>query len=123
MNSNIRIILVLIAIALLVSVATLAWSDDIKARMLARVPDINALKADGIVGEDKNGFLKLRKEAAGKQAIVNAENADRAIIYKKIAEQQGSTSTAVGQRRAIQIADRAKKGEWLQNADGNWYQK
>ena len=72
---------------------------------------------------DKNGFLKLRKSAAGKEAVVTAENADRAIIYKKIAEQQGTTPAAVGQRRAIQIAERAKKGEWLQNADGDWYQK
>lgn len=123
MNAHIRVIFSLIVIALLSLLATQAWSDDIKSRMLARVPEIDALKADGIVGEDKNGFLKLRKEAAGKQAVVSAENADRAVIYKKIAEQQGVSVDVVGQHRARQIAERAKKGEWLQGGDGNWYQK
>ena len=123
MNSHIRIILVLIVTALLASIATMAWADDVKERMLARVPEINALKADGTVGEDKNGFLKLRNAASGQQAIVSAENADRAFIYNKIAEQQGVSVDVVGQHRARQIAERAKAGEWLQGADGNWYQK
>jgi len=29
----------------------------------------------------------------------------------------------VGKHRAIQIADKARTGEWLQDADGKWYQK
>ena len=123
MNSKIRIIFFLVTAALLISAATLAGAGDIKDRMLERLPEIQALKTDGVIGEDKDGFLKFRKDAGDKQALVNAENADRGEVYKAIAAKQGVSVQVVGQRRALQIAERAKPGEWLQNADGKWYQK
>ncbi len=123
MNSKIRIVFILVTVALLISAATLAGAGDIKDRMLERLPEIQALKTDGVIGEDKDGFLKFRKDAGDKQALVNAENADRGEIYKAIAAKQGVSAQVVGQRRALQIAERANPGEWLQNADGKWYQK
>ena len=123
MNSKIRTVCLLVAVALLTSMATLTWAEGIKSRMLARLPKIQALKAEGVIGEDKNGFLQFRKAAADRQALINAENADRGEIYKAIAAQQGASAAVVGQRRALQIADRARPGEWLQKADGSWYQK
>lgn len=123
MNSKIRIVFFLVTVGLLISGATLAGAGDIKDRMLERLPEIQALKTDGVIGEDKDGFLKFRKDAGDKQALVNAENADRGEIYKAIAAKQGVSAQVVGQRRALQIAERANPGEWLQNADGNWYQK
>ena len=123
MKSKIRIIFSMVAVALLLSAATLACAGDIKSRMLERLPEIQALKTDGVVGEDKNGFLQFRKAAGDKNALISAENADRREIYKAIAAKQGVSAEVVGQRRALQIAERAKKGEWLQSADGNWYQK
>lgn len=122
MNSKIRTVFWMVVLALLAT-ATLAWADDIKSRMLARLPGIEALKENGVIGEDKNGFLQFRKDAGDKQALVNAENADRGEIYKAIAAKQGVSAEVVGQRRALQIAELAKPGEWLQNADGKWYQK
>ena len=123
MNSKFRTVSLMVAVALLASMATMTWADDIKARMLARLPQIEALKADGVIGEDKNGFLQFRKAAGDKQALINAENADRGEIYKAIAAKQGVSVEVVGQRRALQIAEVAKPGEWLQKADGTWYQK
>ena len=123
MNSKFQKVCLLVAVTLLASMATMTWADDIKSRMLARLPQIEALKADGVIGEDKNGFLQFRKEAGDKQALINAENADRGEIYKAIAAKQGVSVEVVGQRRALQIADVAKAGEWLQKADGTWYQK
>lgn len=113
----------LATVALLTFMTTMIWADDIKSRMLARLPEIEALKADGVIGEDKNGFLQFLKPAAEKQALVNSENADRAQVYKAIAAQQGATPEFVGKKRAQQIAEQAEPGEWLQNADGQWYQK
>ena len=123
MNSKFQKVCLLVAVTLLASMATMTWADDIKSRMLERLPQIEALKADGVIGEDKNGFLQFRKEAGDKQALINAENADRGEIYKAIAAKQGVSVEVVGQRRALQIADVAKAGEWLQKADGTWYQK
>ena len=59
MKFKIRIIFSMMAVALLISVAIPACAGDIKTRMLERLPEIQALKTDGVVGEDKNGFLLL----------------------------------------------------------------
>ncbi len=95
----------------------------IKARMKSRLPQIVQLKASGVIGETHQGFLAFvgdRKEA---QDLVAAENQDRKKVYQAIAKQQGTTAQVVGQRRALQIAKRAKPGEWLRDAGGKWYQK
>jgi uncharacterized protein YdbL (DUF1318 family) len=123
MNAKTRIIYSVAAVVLLISVVTLAGADDIKSRMLKRLPEIQALKSEGAIGEDKNGFLQFRKAAGDKKALIAEENADRQEVYKQIAAQQGVSVEVVGQHRARQIAERASKGEWLQDANGNWYQK
>lgn len=106
------------------AVATaLAGAGDLKKRMAARQPAINALKAGGIVGENNQGYLTLRKKQGDKKALVDAENADRRNVYQVIAKQQGTTAEHVGRRRALKIADIAAQGTWLQNAKGKWYQK
>ena len=100
-----------------------AYADDIKTRMKKRLPAIKALKAKGIVGENNKGYLQF---VGGKKAntdVVAAENKDRKTVYAAIAKQQGTTPELVGKRRALQIASKAQKGEWVQNAGGSWIQK
>jgi uncharacterized protein YdbL (DUF1318 family) len=101
----------------------LAGAKDLKKRMAARKPAINALKTSGIVGENNQGYLTLRKKQSDKKALVDAENADRRNVYQLIAKQQGTTAEHVGRRRALKIADIAAPGTWLQNAKGKWYKK
>lgn len=98
-------------------------ADGIKDRMLARVPVLNALKAQGVVGENNRGYLEFvgGKSASGPE--VNAENGDRSQVYEAIAKQQGTSSDLVGRRRALQIAEGAAPGTWLQAPDGSWRQK
>ena len=100
-----------------------AWAQDIKARMHSRLPAIAALKAKGIVGENAQGYLAYVKGQGPQKELVAAENQDRRTVYQAIARKQGTTADLVGQRRALQLAERAQSGEWLQNADGQWYQK
>ena len=100
-----------------------AFCTDIKARMKDRLPKIIELKAAGIIGENNQGFLAFVGTNKSEQALVDAENQDRQLVYGAIAKQQGTTATVVGQRRALQIADNAKPGEWLQDAGGKWVQK
>ncbi len=94
----------------------------IKERMKARVPEINTLKSQGVVGENNKGYLEIRQQGGG-QALVNDENVDRKKVYTAIAKQQGASADLVGKRRAKQIAQRAKPGTWLQNEQGEWYKK
>ena len=96
---------------------------EIRARMLARLPAIKALKDKGLVGENNKGLLEFVGQQKEKQDVVAAENKDRAAVYEAFAIQHGTTVELVGKHRAIQIAAKAKPGEWLQDANGKWYQK
>ena len=98
-------------------------AQEIQARMIARLPTIKALKDKGLVGENNKGFLEFIGQQKEKQDVVTAENQDRQQVYEAIAKQQGTTVELVGQHRAIQIAQKAQPGEWLQDANGKWYQK
>jgi uncharacterized protein YdbL (DUF1318 family) len=98
-------------------------ADDIKTRMKNRLPAILELKAKGIVGENNKGYLEFiggKKENAD---VVAAENEDRKTVYTAIAKQQGTTAELVGERRALQIAQKADPGEWVQDTSGNWIKK
>jgi uncharacterized protein YdbL (DUF1318 family) len=98
-------------------------AQEIQARMIARLPTIKALKDKGLVGENNKGCLEFIGQQKEKQDVVTAENQDRQQVYEAIAKQQGTTVELVGQHRAIQIANKAQPGEWLQDANGKWYQK
>lgn len=99
------------------------FAGGIKARMKARVPEIKALKAAGIIGENNQGYLEVVGGQKGPKDLVTAENRDREAVYTAIAKQQGSTPENVGKRRAMKIAAKARPGDWLQDAKGKWYQK
>ena len=116
-----------IAIALLLAgiivVGTSALAESIKDRMKQRLPEIVALKDKGVIGENNKGYLQFMGAAKEKEDIVNAENADRKKVYEAIANQQGVAIEIVEKRRALQIAEIAKPGNWLQDEAGKWYQK
>jgi uncharacterized protein YdbL (DUF1318 family) len=100
-----------------------AFADDIKTRMKQRLPVIIELKAKGIVGENNAGYLEFIGAKREKADVVAAENKDRKTVYTAIAKQQGTTAELVGKRRALQIAQKADPGEWVQDASGKWIQK
>jgi len=99
------------------------FAGDIKSRMKSRLPKIVQLKAKGIVGETNDGFLAFVGAQKAEQDLIAAENEDRKKVYQAIARQQGTSAKVVGQRRALQIAEKAQPGEWLQDAGGKWYRK
>ena len=99
-------------------------AEDATLRMKDRLAQVDALKADGSVGENATGYLEPRVNLGPRQiSIVEAENKDRRIIYEAVAQQTGQTADVVGQQRALRIAEIAGPGVWLEKADGNWYQK
>ena len=101
-----------------------AGADDIKARMQERLPTIVQMKSEGMIGENNKGYLEFVPGAAKKnEGAITAENNDRKAVYSAIAGQQKTTPELVGERRAIQIAEKAAPGEWLQDKSGKWYKK
>ena len=113
-------LLTLVSIMLCVQAA---FADGIKERMLSRLPVINELKAQGLVGENNQGFLEFRSGQKPSADVIEAENRDRQEVYKAIATRQNATPALVGQTRAAQIAEREAPGNWIQGVDGAWKKK
>jgi hypothetical protein len=103
-----------------------AESAELKERFLQRRPLLDKMKDQGWIGETHLGFLAFRGEA-GKgeenEKLVQAENQDRGLVYGEIAAKVNTGVVEVGKRRAVQIANLAVAGHWLQDAEGTWYQK
>mgnify|MGYP001043457721 CR=1 FL=1 len=119
---KILIVNVLVLLGVLAVIGT-SMADGIKERMKQRLPAIVELKAQGIVGENNQGYLAFVTGQKSQEALVADENKDRKSIYTYIAKQQNTSLDLVEQRRAIALAERAVSGEFFQNADGTWVKK
>ncbi len=122
-NRNIIGWLVMSMAAFFLSIPAAAQAGSVKERMAARTPEILKLKAQGIVGENNQGYLEIRGDGGGAAGVVDAENKDRQMVYKAIAARTGGSVAQVGQRAAVRRAQVAGAGEWLQKPSGEWYQK
>ena len=100
-----------------------AGADNIKSRMKARLPVIEALKSQGIIGENNRGYLSFVGDRREKEAVVNAENKDRKTVYQALAKRENVPVERLEALRAKNLAAKADPGDWLQNAAGKWYQK
>jgi len=100
-------------------------AETIKQNMIKRLPRIQELKKDGMIGENQQGYLETVQSniPAADKALVEAENADRKTVYEAIAKQQGTTVELVGKLRAKKIFEQAKTGEFLKQEDGSWSKK
>ena len=114
---------VLASLVCLVAPAVLsaATPAEAKAHMRERVATIDKLKLSESIGETNRGLLEARKPEA--EAVVAAENADRAVVFADTATRAGSTADAVGKAFARQVAAASAAGVWLQHEDGKWYKK
>jgi uncharacterized protein len=102
----------------------LSMDSGLSDRMRERLPVIDTLKSEGRVGENNLGYLSVRGVlSANENSVVASENADRAQVYKMIAERTQVDAVSVGKARAEQIAQRSASGVWLQDASGRWYRK
>ena len=118
-------LIAILPVFILGTLITSAYSSSkaIKQRMIERLPVIKSLKDQGIVGENNKGYLEFVGQQKDKADVINAENQDRKLVYSAIAKQQGTTVEVVGKHRAIQIGNKARPGEWLQDAAGKWQKK
>ena len=121
MTMKARLFTLFVTLGLLAVTAFAETAADIRHRMEQRLPQIDALKAREILGENNRGFLEERK--AGSGSVVSDENRDREAVYAFIAKETGATSDSVGHARAKQIAASSKPGVWVQDESGAWKKK
>lgn len=121
--SSKKSVLILVVI-FLAAVFLTAEDAALKERFIQRKPAIDAMKNQEKVGENNVGKLVARAQLnANENQIVMAENTDRETVYQEISRSLNITSEEVGKRRALQIANLAGPGHWLQHPDGHWYRK
>jgi len=126
MKRTLKITVALLGGVFLLAAAMQAESAELKERFLQRKPLLEKLKTLEWIGENNLGFLAFRSDTGQSEEnaqAVQAENEDRKTVYMEIAVKLNTSAEEVGKRRAVQIATLAAVGHWLQDADGNWYQK
>ncbi len=81
------------------------------------------LKATGTVGEGLDGYLGVVADASGQvKNAVKAINAKRRKAYQKAAKDSGRPFEEVQAVAGARLRDKAKSGDWVQNAAGRWIQ-
>jgi len=102
---------------------------EIAANRRLRSGQIQQLKNDRVIGEDRDGYLDVVKPPADPKylayakQVVAAENADRSYLYLANAQSQNKALELVERDYAALWSDRAFPGEWVQKEDGTWIQK
>ena len=104
----------------------------------ASIPQLNALRDSGAVGENKQGLLTVRDPAklGGNEALVKAVNDSRKVVITSMAKailkvnKQPDSQAALNQvmgKAAAMFADvrheKAKPGWWIELPNGRWVQK
>jgi uncharacterized protein len=123
MKNKLWIVSFIIFWAVLSAISSVSFAQDIKARFKDRLPKIIEMKSRGIIGETNQGYLDYVGNVREMQDVVDSENKDRRLVYEEIARKEGTTVQIVGQRRALQLKDLAKPGDWVQDDAGRWYRK
>ena len=91
-----------------------------------RFNELQELKQRGIVGENNRGYVELLTEAKAYRDLVDAENADRRLIYKTIVQQNNLADSELEkvEKAFAQVQkEKADPGDKIQDADGNWVTK
>jgi uncharacterized protein YdbL (DUF1318 family) len=89
--------------------------DQLIQQMSARHPQIAALLDSQLVGEQHNGYLAARGSlSAQQQALMDAENADRAELYKMEAAEKGTSVDQVALAYYMARLEHVNKGNWVE---------
>jgi hypothetical protein len=106
--------------------------------MGARIDDIDRLRDSGAVGEGNNGLLVVRegKLASADKNLVDMENGNRKTVMNGMAkamlrinrEKDNEENLNKVKPQAVEYfaslrRDSAKRGWWVQDANGNWSRK
>ena len=86
--------------------------------------DLDTARAQGLVGEQTDGYVGAVKGQGGEEVrqLVDEVNAKRRARYEEIARQQGTAVEAVAALAGQKLIDRMPPGSWI-GANGHWYQK
>ena len=96
------------------------------ANRQARYSELQGLKAEGSVGENNKGYAEALGDSSSAKSIASAENEDRKVIYRTIAEQNnlGAEGLALIETVFAEVQhEKARAGDPVQDASGAWGKK
>ena len=102
--------------------------DQLIQQMSARHPQIAAMLDSQSAGEQHNGYLAARGSlSAQQQALIEAENSDRAELYKIEAAAKNTTVDQVALAYYMARLEHVNKGNWVERynkaaAGWEWFQ-
>ena len=87
--------------------------------------DLDRAKDQGLVGERADGYVGIVVAQTNSlvQAMVNQVNQKRRAAYEEIAKKNGTSVDAVALLAGEKLIERAPKGAWVTDPQGNWRQK
>jgi uncharacterized protein YdbL (DUF1318 family) len=105
-----------------------AWAADFSPQVQeavsgrkARLSRINQLLSQGVIGENNQGVLTIRKSADSEtENLVSAENIDRETIYQDLALRNNASIDEIRIIYAEKMQVLAPAGSSIQDASGNW---
>ena len=125
-RSILRLLLILAIIGVLrPSTAHAADKNELKQRSEKRYPELQKLKAEGIIGETSDGMVEVvegKDASAEARKLVDEENGDRRELYAILAKEGNTTAEQVARHAALRNFERARPGEFLKQ-NGKWHQK
>ncbi|ABZ76997.1 conserved hypothetical protein [Shewanella halifaxensis HAW-EB4] len=80
-------------------------------------------KAQGLVGEQINGYLGVVQNSAEAKAVASSVNTKRKAHYEKIAKQNSISVSDVAKLAAERAIQATKKGHYIQSKSGKWIKK
>jgi uncharacterized protein len=92
----------------------------------ARDAELRRAKQQGLVGETTEGLVaavEADRTDEKVRRLIDEENRDRRELYQLIAAETNATPEVVAEQNARRNYQRARAGEYLRTADGEWRQK
>jgi uncharacterized protein len=88
----------------------------------ARALSLNDAKAQGLLGEQSNGYLGVVPGNANAQvsALIQKINAKRRAAYQSVANSNGTTLKSVEGVAGIKLLGRVQPGQWFMGSQGKW---
>ena len=87
--------------------------------------ELETAKSQGLVGERADGFVGVvvGNPTPEVQALADSVNARRRATYEEIARKNGTPLDAVAALAGAKLIARTPPGQWVTDAEGNWYRK
>ncbi|OFE11147.1 hypothetical protein PHACT_14990 [Pseudohongiella acticola] len=92
---------------------------------LATAQTLDQAKADGLIGEKRDGYIGLVQPDASQALteLVNEVNRQRRERYQQIARDNDISVNAVAQLAYARAVEATRSGHFVQDADGRWVRK